>query len=92
MFPSGWEIRNLRMDETTSKLMRDVPEYQDIRDDRVFTYFDLEKSKVKKFRILLNAAYLGKFYLPAVECSAMYDNDIQAIKGGSWVEVIKAGE
>ena len=92
MFPSGWEIRNLRMDETTSKLMRDVPEYQDIRDNRVFTYFDLEKSKVKKFRILLNAAYLGKFYLPAVECSAMYDNDIQAIKGGSWVEVIKAGE
>ena len=92
MFPSGWEIRNLRMDETTSKLMRDIPEYQDIRDDRVFTYFDLQKSKVKKFRVLLNAAYLGKFYLPAVECSAMYDNDIQAIKSGQWVEVVRAGK
>jgi uncharacterized protein YfaS (alpha-2-macroglobulin family) len=92
MFPSGWEIRNLRMDETTSKLMRDIPQYQDIRDDRVFTYFDLTKSKVKKFRILLNAAYLGMFYLPAVTCSAMYDNDIQAIKSGRWVEVVQAGK
>lgn len=92
MFPSGWEIRNLRMDETTSKLMRDIPQYQDVRDDRVFTYFDLTKSKVKKFRVLLNAAYLGKFYLPAVECSAMYDNDIQAIKSGRWIEVVQAGK
>lgn len=89
LFPSGWEIRNLRMDETTSNLMRDKPDYEDIRDDRVFSYFNLDKNGRKTFRIMLNAAYLGKFYLPAVECSAMYDNEIQAIKSGQWVEVVK---
>lgn len=87
LFPSGWEIRNFRMDETTSNLMRDKPNYQDIRDDRVYTYFDLPKNKSKTFTILLNAAYLGKFYLPAVECSAMYDNTIQSVRSGQWVEV-----
>jgi len=87
LFPSGWEIRNWRMDETTSPLMRDQPTYQDIRDDRVYSYFDLKKGESKTFRILLNASYLGKFYLPAVECSAMYNNDIQAVKSGKWVEV-----
>ncbi|MEQ8908638.1 MAG: MG2 domain-containing protein [Vicingaceae bacterium] len=88
LFPSGWEIRNWRMDETTSPLMRDQPDYQDIRDDRVYSYFDLQKRESKTFRVLLNAAYLGRFYLPAVECSAMYDNDIHAVKSGKWVEVV----
>ena len=89
IFPTGWEIRNLRLDETTSNLMRDQPDYQDIRDDRVYSYFDLPKLKSKTYRVLLNAAYLGKFYLPAVECSAMYDNSIQSVKSGQWVEVVK---
>lgn len=89
IFPSGWEIRNLRMDETNSKIIKDKPEYEDIRDDRVYTYFDLQKGKQKKFRVLLNAAYLGKYYLPAIECSAMYNNNIQAVKSGKWVEVVE---
>ncbi len=77
------------MDGTESGLTRSIPEYQDIRDDRVYTYFDMEKNSTKTYRILLNAAYLGKFYLPAVECSAMYDNTIQAVKSGKWVEVVE---
>ena len=89
LFPSGWEIQNFRMDETTSSLMRDKPTYQDIRDDRVYTYFDLPKNGSKTFSVLLNAAYLGKFYLPAVECSVMYDNTIQSVKSGQWVEVVE---
>jgi len=46
----------------------------------------------KTFRILLNASYLGKFYLLTVYSQAMYDNTINARKHGQWVEVILPGE
>lgn len=88
IFPSGWEIRNVRMDNTESSLFKDKPQYQDIRDDRVFTYFDLKKNETKVFRIILNATYLGNFYLPIVYCEAMYDRDIYAIKEGRWIKVM----
>ncbi|MTI22568.1 hypothetical protein E1176_16165 [Fulvivirga sp. RKSG066] len=91
IFPSGWEIRNLRMDLTTSINVGDTPEYQDIRDDRVYTYFDLYASKSKTFRVVLNAAYLGRFYQPAVHAGAMYDDEISAYKSGQWVEVVPSG-
>jgi uncharacterized protein YfaS (alpha-2-macroglobulin family) len=97
IFPSGWEIHNTRMDETTNvHLMNDdtlaTPTYQDIRDDRVFTYFNVGPQRKVKFRVLLNAAYLGEFYLPAQGCEAMYDGQINARKAGKWVKVTKAGE
>jgi len=40
---------------------------------------------------LLNASYLGKYYLPAVSAEAMYDETIFARVAGQWVEVIKPG-
>ncbi|HRZ96300.1 MAG TPA: MG2 domain-containing protein [Paludibacter sp.] len=90
LFPSGWEILNTRMDEIVSaKLNTDQPDYQDIRDDRVYMYFDIAKGKTKTFRVLLQAAYLGKFYLPSVQCEAMYDNTIRAYTKGQWVEVVR---
>ncbi|MBI1287328.1 MAG: hypothetical protein GC178_07080 [Flavobacteriales bacterium] len=91
IFPSGWEIRNLRMEEGENTKMADTPEYQDIRDDRVYSYFDLRKNESKTFRVLLNATYLGEFYLPTVSCEAMYDNEIHAHKAGKWVKVVEAG-
>jgi alpha-2-macroglobulin len=66
------------------------PTYQDIRDDRVYTYFDLYKNETKTFRVILNAAYNGKFYLPNVSCEAMYDNEINNTKPGKWVIVESA--
>ncbi|MEN8124718.1 MAG: MG2 domain-containing protein [Bacteroidota bacterium] len=92
IFPSGWEIRNTRMDIVNSNNLIDQPTYQDIRDDRVLTYFDLNRAEKKTFRILLNAAYLGKYYLPTVNCEAMYDNEINARKAGLWVKVVEPGE
>jgi alpha-2-macroglobulin len=90
MFPSGWEIINTRMNEignnlTTNQSIR----YQDIRDDRVFSYFTLLKGEKKVFRILLHASYVGEYYLPAVYCSEMYDNTIFATTVGEWIQVIK---
>jgi uncharacterized protein YfaS (alpha-2-macroglobulin family) len=88
MFPSGWEIRNLRLDDMESSRVKDRPEYQDIRDDRVYSYFGLDKGESKTFVVMLNAAYLGEYFLPAVYCEAMYDNSIHATKAGKWVSVV----
>ena len=90
IFPSGWEIHNARMDNNLGqKFKSDYPRYQDIRDDRVYTYFNVYNRRSKTFKIMLNASYLGKFYLPTVYCEAMYDNTINARIPGRWVEVVK---
>ncbi|MCE3278263.1 MAG: hypothetical protein K0S44_454 [Bacteroidetes bacterium] len=91
IFPSGWEIHNSRMDEAESVIKSDYPTYQDIRDDRVYTYFNISPAKTKTFRIVLNAAYVGRYYLPTIYCEAMYDNSINSRKPGKWVEVVKPG-
>lgn len=91
MFPSGWEIRNTRMDLADNNYDIDRPEYQDIRDDRVYSYFDLPRNESVTYRVLLHAAYEGTFYLPSVYCEAMYDNKINAIRKGKWVKVSKPG-
>lgn len=89
VFPAGWELRNLRMDNIDYNLTNDNAEYQDIRDDRIYTYFDIGSSSTRTYSILLNAAYEGRYYLPSVYCEAMYDNAINAREKGGWVEVVR---
>jgi uncharacterized protein YfaS (alpha-2-macroglobulin family) len=89
IFPSGWEIVNTRFGDVDEVSQSAEPTYQDIRDDRVYTYFDLDRNKNKTFIMTLNAAYVGKYYLPTVACEAMYDDRIHARKPGQWVEVVK---
>jgi len=86
IFPSGWEIHNTRMDGTGAA---NPARYQDIRDDRVYSYYDLPQNQSKTFVIQLNATYLGRFYLPTVYSEAMYENTINAYLPGRWVEVVK---
>ena len=64
----------------------DKPIYQDIRDDRVYTFFSLNKG-TDTFVIMLSASYPGRFYLPFTYCEEMYDNSIYSRKAGQWVEV-----
>lgn len=92
IFPSGWEIVNTRFtdfgDTTTSQAR-----YTDIRDDRVDFYFDLSKKGTydsKTFSVMLNASYLGTYYLPGLQAEAMYDNNEFLVRTkGRWIEVIK---
>ncbi len=89
IFPSGWEIINAHSSSLAQTQTTDSPfSYQDVRDDRVYTHFDLDAAQSKTFRVMLMAAYQGKFYMPAVLCEAMYDNTINARVPGGWVEVI----
>ncbi len=87
IFPSGWEILNDRLNEISGATKKANYEYQDIRDDRVFTYFDLRPNERKKFKVALNATYAGQYYLPAVKVEAMYDDTISATTAGQWVKV-----
>ena len=89
IFPSGWEIINTRVQDVVSGMKEDQFDYRDYRDDRVYTFFKLNQYSRKTFRVRLNAAYTGRFYLPAVSCESMYENDIQANTKGRWVEVVR---
>ncbi len=88
IFPSGWEIVNTRFTDFGAFAENNVT-YTDLRDDRANFYFDLKRYESKTFRILLNASYLGKYYLPGVQCEAMYNNDFMVRTKGQWVEVVK---
>ncbi len=86
IIPSGWEIYNERMiaPETENAAANGSGQsvskynYQDIRDDRVLTYFNLRRGETKVFTVRLQATYAGNFILPAVQCEAMYDVNVQA--------------
>lgn len=88
ILPSGFEIVNTRYTDF-GDATNNVADYIDIRDDRANYYFSLKASETRKFKILLNASYLGKYYLPGLQCEAMYDNDFLARTKGQWVEVVK---
>ena len=76
-------------------------DYMDIRDDRVLAYFSLWRDHYWNYRyqnrnqtsvtlrIILNASYAGKFYLPGWHASAMYNERIFSRSGGYWVEVVE---
>lgn len=88
ILPSGFEIVNTRYTDF-GDATSNVADYIDIRDDRANYYFGLKANETRKFKILLNASYLGKYYLPGLQCEAMYDNDFLARTKGQWVEVVK---
>jgi len=86
VFPAGWEIHNHRLDGSSPGGSQ--PEYQDIRDDRVYSFMDLNQGQTKTIQVKLTASYRGKYYLPAVSVHAMYDKSINARRPGKWVEVV----
>jgi uncharacterized protein YfaS (alpha-2-macroglobulin family) len=91
IFPSGWEIVNTRFTAFGSNTTSQA-QFTDIRDDRVNFYFDLPqkgKHSTKTFNVMLNASYLGTYYLYGIQAEAMYDNDFLVRTKGKWVTVGK---
>lgn len=84
----GWEIVNERMDLIDDGAQDAAYTYRDYRDAEVMTFFDLDRSRTKRFSIRLTAAYPGRYYLPTQLAEAMYDNDIQAAVKGQWISVL----
>jgi len=87
LVPSGWEIHHEGMDMDLYDGASNF-EFQDIRDDRIYTYFDLAQDRAKTFRVRVNGSYLGHFYLPPIQVETMYDATIYARVPGRWVNVV----
>ena len=89
VFPAGWEILNTRFltGDTVDNQVTGV-NYQDIRDDRAYSYIDyLPAGKQVTVRINLCAVYPGRFYLPPVNFEAIYDHHLRANTEGKMVTV-----
>ncbi len=84
---AGFQIKNPRFGGE-SGAAADV-DYQDIRDDRVFNYFGLDKGQEKVFLVVMNASYRGRYYLPGVAVEAMYDASVHANTKGQWIEIVR---
>lgn len=82
--PAGWEILNTRL---SGDQERDDIDFEDIRDERVDTFFSLNVGQTKTFRLRATAAYRGSFYLPAVQAEAMYEPEVQALEPGQWITI-----
>ena len=73
--PAGWEIVNDRLFGSNTKNENNC-NFIDMRDDRVYFFFDLMQGEKKTFRISFNAAYQGTYTIPQVTSEDMYNNKI----------------
>jgi len=89
LFPSGWELANQRLDQFENRFTNSSIRYQDIRDDRVNTFFSMDRG-VWNYYFVMTATYAGKYWLPDIMCDAMYSHQVQARVPGRWVEVLPA--
>jgi uncharacterized protein YfaS (alpha-2-macroglobulin family) len=87
IFPSGWEIIKRSARGFDAEYEGQNFDYQDIRDDRVYTFFYLSPGQSKSFTVFLNATYQGSFFMPSISCEAMYDDAIFGRLPGKWVKV-----
>jgi uncharacterized protein YfaS (alpha-2-macroglobulin family) len=77
---ASWEIVNTRVGGSPSSSNF---RYQDIRDDRVMTYFNLNRGEERVITFRVNKAYEGSFFRPAIHVYAMYDESIRALIPGA---------
>ncbi|NJM80030.1 MAG: hypothetical protein HC854_11150, partial [Flavobacterium sp.] len=86
--PSGFEIMNSRYTDFGSAT-ENKADFIDIRDDRTYFYFGLNSNESRTFSVLLNASYLGSYYLPGIQCEAMYDDNYIVRNKGQWIKIVK---
>ena len=76
--PAGWELINPRLYETESNKNKNNFVYQDFKDDRVYTFFNLRAGGNESYSFKAKAAFTGDFYMPAVSCEHMYKGTVYA--------------
>lgn len=92
MLPAGLEIENPRLGARNlpgwigNKSI--VPDYMDIRDDRLNIYLNLHKGRTVEFYYLLRAVTVGKFTLPPVSAEAMYDPFKSSVANSGQIRVV----
>jgi hypothetical protein len=83
LVPSGMEIG------THPEAAKVGLSYQDVRDDRVLSYFDLNAGERKTVTIPVNAAFLGNYYFPATSAEVMYEPNKRGRTAGLSVQIVK---
>ena len=91
LVPTGCQIANPRLfsDGQGNGPASGHYDYQDVRDERIYTYFSLAGGAKKTFVVLLNASYSGRFYQPGISVESMYDPAFHANSSGRWVEIAR---
>lgn len=90
LLPAGLEIENPRLKgDAIAEWMKDrsVPEYMDIRDDRLILFSSLTTAEPQSFYYAARAVTEGDFVLPHVHVEAMYDPTVHAFSGGGKLSV-----
>jgi len=99
--PSGWQIRNSRLEGLADDSKIEYLDIRDDRQSSFFSlsyqpnYYSRYYWWRNNYRIedtitvkmLLNASFAGRFYLPGWQVEPMYDGKIHASSAGMWVEV-----
>lgn len=85
LLPAGFEIENPRLTEQTQYSFiqsATVPQYLDIRDDRINIYTNFEKNQLQQqFYYLVRAVSSGTFNYPPITAEAMYNPTFSSING-----------
>ncbi|MGB7062284.1 MAG: alpha-2-macroglobulin family protein, partial [Candidatus Zixiibacteriota bacterium] len=92
MLPAGLEIENPRLGaRNVIKWIGNksiVPDYVDIRDDRLNIYLNLRKAQTVEFYYTLRAVTAGRFVLPPVKGEAMYDPFKSSVANSGMIRVV----
>ncbi|MCR5696566.1 MAG: hypothetical protein K6G73_06285 [Marinilabiliaceae bacterium] len=79
ILPAGWEVLKASGSDEVS--------YQDVRDDRIYTYVDkLNAASAFTATIDISATYEGSYYVPAITAEAMYDNKVFGCTSSSHIK------
>jgi len=85
LLPAGFEIENARISTREDTLSSTSgffePDHIDIRDDRLLLFTDLPRTKDLHYRYVVRAVTKGKFKLPPISASCMYDPSIVSVNG-----------
>jgi hypothetical protein len=85
LLPAGFEIENPRLSEATAyPFVRNasIPDYMDIRDDRINLYTGFRGGKRQHlFYYAVRAVTAGDFVYPPVTAEAMYDGQYSSTHG-----------
>ncbi len=91
LIPAGFEIENPRLNPQTETHWKTdsplIPDYTDIRDDRLLLFTGLQSNVKREFIYLLRVVNQGKYQLPVIGAEAMYDPEYHSYNGAGEITI-----
>ena len=94
LLPAGFEIENPRLATSDGRVkLRSTlsPDRVEMRDDRMLLFARGPREKGVYYYVI-RAVSAGRFRVPAVQGSCMYDPGIVSTNGAGWIEVVHEAE